>query len=167
MALNLSSALPSPATPSDATIQSWLSVVRAYNLCDAVLTERLAALDVRIGEHEVLANLLRTPGMTQQQLAARCFVAKSGVSMLVTRMEEQALLRRDADLVDARVKRLSLTKKGTKLAESARKIQIEVVSAMIEKSSDKDIKITGEVMQRATFALEQMLQPQRANGSRD
>ena len=50
---------------------AWLSVVRVYNLCDAAMTARLAELGLRVGEHEVLANLLRTPGMTQQELAKR------------------------------------------------------------------------------------------------
>lgn len=152
----------SRAVRMEAATYSWLWVVRAYNLCDAVLNERLALLDVRIGEHEVLANLLRAPGMTQQQLAARCFVAKSGVSMLITRMEQQALVQRDADLVDARVKRLSLTKKGLKLALATQEIQIEVVAAMVEHTSDKNIKIVAEAMQHASLALEQMLHTRRS-----
>jgi DNA-binding MarR family transcriptional regulator len=47
-------------------------------------------LSLRVTEHEVLANLALMPGMTQQALATRCFVAKSGISMLLTRLEEQA-----------------------------------------------------------------------------
>ena len=64
---------------------AWLSVVRVYNLCDAAMATRLAPLGLRVGEHEVLANLLRAPGITQQELAKRCFVAKSGISMMLTR----------------------------------------------------------------------------------
>lgn len=150
--------LPNP----ESTTYAWLAVVRAYNLCDAVLSQRLALLGVRIGEHEVLANLHRSPGMTQQQLAARCFVAKSGISMLITRMEQRALVQRDADSVDARVKRLSLTKTGQALAKATQKIQIEVVGAMVEKTRAKDIKIVAEAMQRASVALEQMLNPDHA-----
>ncbi len=155
-------ALPTLSTPSlsESATYSWLAVVRAYHLCDAVLTQRLTALGVRIGEHEVLANLLRSPGITQQQLAERCFVAKSGVSMLITRMEQQALVQRDADIVDARVKRLSLTAQGLKLAEATRSVQIEVVAAMVDGTSEAEIAVIATAMQRASLALERMLRPE-------
>ena len=149
--------LATAPAPSDAAIQTWLSVVRAYNLCDAVLTQRIATLGARIGEHEVLANLLRSPGITQQQLAQRCFAAKSGVSMLITRMEQTLLVQREADAVDARVKRLSLTAKGRKLAEATVNIQTEVVAAMVKQSTERELKIIAQAMQRASAALEQML----------
>ncbi len=145
------------ADPALAT-QSWLSVVRAYNLCDAVLTERLAALGLKLGEHEVLANLHREPGITQQQLAQRCFSAKSGVSMLVTRMEDERLLRREADPVDARVRRLSLTARGEALAAKALAIQAEVVQGMVAGSSEEELVSILEAMQRASLALVAMRQ---------
>lgn len=143
---------PAVVDPALAT-QSWLSVVRAYHLCDAVLTQRLAALGLKLGEHEVLVNLFREPGITQQQLAQRCFSAKSGVSMLVTRMEEDRLLRREADPVDARVRRLSLTTRGEALAAKALAIQAEVVQGMVAGASEAELVHIMEAMQRASVAL--------------
>lgn len=52
-----------------AATKAWFSVVRAYNLCDVAMNARLSAVGLRMGEHEVLVNLLRSPGMTQQALA--------------------------------------------------------------------------------------------------
>ena len=150
--------LKSRTAALESATASWLAVVRAYNLCDAALTQQLAPLGLRIGEHEVLANLHRVPQLTQQQLAERCFVAKSGVSMLVTKMEAAGLVQRDADAVDARVKRLSLTTDGRRLAVAAQKVQIDVVSAMVAGTSARDLKIIGAAMRRASQALEQMLQ---------
>lgn len=68
-------------------MRSWLSVVNAYHLCDALMTRRLAELGVRTPEHEILANLRRAPGITQQVLASRCFSAKSHISALLTLLE--------------------------------------------------------------------------------
>lgn len=152
---------PSSETPpgaSPAAVQSWLAVVRAYNLCDAVLSERLAPLGVRLADHEVLVNLHRSPGLTQQQLAQRCFVAKSGVSMLVTRMEGEGLLRREVDPVDARVRRLSLTADGQALAARALKVQGEVLAAMVAGSSPEEMAVITQAMQRASEALDRMRQ---------
>ena len=140
--------------PSDLAVHSWLAVVRAYNLCVGLLSQRLADLDLHVGEHEVLVNLLRAPGITQQELAQRCFVAKSGVSMLLSRMERAKLVKRQADATDARAKRLSLTAKGERLAIAAQKIQTEIVLAMASQSSDHDLTIIADAMQRTSAVLE-------------
>lgn len=133
-------------------------MVRAYNLCDAVMSARLATLGLRLGEHEVLVNLLTAPGLTQQALAVRCFVAKSGVSMLVSRMEQQGLLGREADAQDARVKRLTLTPRGQALAERALAVQVAVVSAMAAPVSPSEMATVQDVMQRVSVQLEGLLE---------
>ena len=129
-------------------------MVRAYNLCDAVLAERLAALGLRVVEHEVLVNLLRAPGLTQQDLAQRCFVAKSGVSMLVGQMEKQGRLTRQSDPVDARVKRLMLTPEGEELARQALAVQSAVVRAMVDAVPEADLLHMTDLMQGVAGRLE-------------
>lgn len=134
--------------------QTWLAVVRAYNLCDAVMTARLAELGVRVVEHEVLANLSTAPGITQQQLAARCFVAKSGVSMLLAQMEERGWVRREVDAADARLKRLQLTTAGEVLARQTLAVQAEVVRAMVADDGDAELDQVRDAMQRVSQRLE-------------
>jgi DNA-binding MarR family transcriptional regulator len=142
------------SAPSSGATQAWLAVVRAYNLCDAVMTARLADFGLRVGDHEVLANLATAPGITQQELAARCFVTKSGVSMLLAQMEARALVVREADAGDARVKRLFLTTTGMAMAQCTLAIQAEVVGAMAEGSSDEDLATVAALMQRVSARLE-------------
>jgi DNA-binding MarR family transcriptional regulator len=144
------------AVPSALAVQSWLSVVRAYNLCTATLTERLASLNLSLAEHEVLVNLLRLPGLTQQQLAERCFVAKSGISMLVTRMEGAGWVVRTPSEVDARARLLHLTSDGFALAEAAYTIQGEVVTAMTGRFSDEELRFVDTAMTHVASALEAM-----------
>ena len=153
--------MPTPSRTSKAPSAphgtlAWLAAVRAYNLCEAVMTARLAAIGLRVGEHEVLATLASTPGITQQALAARCFVAKSGVSMLVAQMEKQGWVQRESDSADARVKRLSLTEAGMAVARQTLQVQAEVVSAMVASASEADMEVVTRVMDRASEALEAM-----------
>jgi DNA-binding MarR family transcriptional regulator len=136
--------------------KAWLAVVKAYLLCDAVLSARLADVGVRVGEHEVLINLARTPGMTQQELAQHSFSAKSGISMLLVQMEKQGLLKRKADATDARVKRAYLTKKGVLLAGKSIKIQSELVDGMTQTFSDEELRMVELAMQRSSEQLETM-----------
>jgi DNA-binding MarR family transcriptional regulator len=151
-------ALDVAAAPSALAVQSWLSVVRAYNLCTAVLSQRLGALDLHIAEHEVLVNLLRAPQLTQQQLAERCFVAKSGISMLVTRMERAGWVERIASPTDARARLLLLTAKGLALARRAHAIQSEVVNAMTQQFTQDELAFVDESMNQVSQALLAMRQ---------
>jgi len=128
-------------------------VVRAYNLCATALSTRLVTLDLHLSEHEVLVNLAHTPHMTQQELAARCFVAKSGISMLLKRMEAQGLVAREADEADGRIKRLALTPAGTKLAAQVRVIQTEVLTAMAEGMGPEETAMVTDVMERVSAKL--------------
>ncbi len=133
---------------------AWLAVVRAYNLCDAVLGGRLAALGLRVGEHEVLANLANAPGMTQQELAAHCFVAKSGVSMLLAQMEGLGLVTREVDASDGRVKRLFLSATGRALAAKTLKVQDDVVGAMAAGVTPAELAAVAAVMERVCTQLD-------------
>ncbi|MBJ7312794.1 MarR family winged helix-turn-helix transcriptional regulator [Rugamonas sp. CCM 8940] len=142
-----------PASSPHGT-QTWLSAVRAYNLCEMVVGARLAAIDLRIGDLEVLATLATKPGLSQRELAARCFVTKSGVSMLLTQMAARDWVRREDDPADARAKRLFLTERGMALAARAMRVQAEVVTAMVTGSSPAEIAAVGVTMERVCARLE-------------
>jgi DNA-binding MarR family transcriptional regulator len=133
---------------------AWLAVIRAYNLCDAVMTARLAAIGLRVGEHEVLATIATTPGITQQALAARCFVAKSGVSMLLTQMEAKGWVRRDSDGADARIRRLTLTADGMAMAQKCLAVQAELVTAMVAPATEDELATVADTMNRVSVVLE-------------
>lgn len=147
--------MKSPSSPHGT--QAWLSTVRAYNLCETVVSRRLAEIGLRVGDLEVLATLATRPGLSQRELAARCFITKSGVSMLLTQMEERGLVVRGTDADDARTKRLTLTAAGMALAEQAMQIQAEVVKAMVAGSSEAEIATIGRVMERVSAQLEALL----------
>ncbi len=142
---------------SDA-VRSWLSVVRAYHLCESVMTQRLAAIGVRMAEHEVLANVLSRPGISQQALSARCFSAKSHISALIGQFEQRKLVRREPDPADARAKQLFLTRSGEALARKTTAIQAEVVRAMAEAIGDESqMRLVEAVMDRTSERLQALL----------
>ena len=142
---------------SDA-VRSWLSVVRAYHLCEAVMAQRLAAIGVRLAEHEVLANVLSKPGISQQVLSARCFSAKSHISTLIGQFEQRKLVRREPDPADARAKQLFLTRSGEALARKTMAIQAEVVRAMAETIGDESLMgLIEAAMDRTSARLQELL----------
>jgi DNA-binding MarR family transcriptional regulator len=139
--------------PLDRGKQAWLKVVEAYNLCDQLLGQRLALVNVPVPDHEVLMTLMRNPGATQQEVAKGCFVAKSGVSMLLAKLEKTGLVRRELDEVDARIKRAYLTTKGEKIAAKTMKIQQEIVELMAKPLSDTELDTIAQVMESVSARL--------------
>jgi len=147
--------MKTPSSPHGTA--AWLAVVRTYNLCDAVISTRLAKVGVRVAEHEVLANVSTAPGITQQALAQRCFAAKSHTSMLLKQMEVDGLVRREADPADARAKLLFLTAPGVALARKTMKVQAEVVSAMAAMLTVKELDLLERLMAPVCEVLEALL----------
>jgi DNA-binding MarR family transcriptional regulator len=138
-------------------VRSWLSVVQAYNLCDALMARRMAALGVRVVEHEILANLRREPGLSQQALAARCFTAKSHLSGLIADLEQRGWVRRESDPADARAKRLTLTAEGARVAERTARAQADVVALMAAAISPSALAQVQTAMAAVSERLQQAL----------
>jgi DNA-binding MarR family transcriptional regulator len=148
---------PSAPEPHADVVRSWLSVVRAYNLCDALMARELASIGLRTAEHEILANLLREPGLSQQTLAERCFTAKSHISALLTSMQERGWLRRENHPQDARAKSLFLEPLGQAMAERAKRVQVQVITIMAQAVSPEQLRQVHEAMLPVSAALEAQL----------
>lgn len=148
----------SPPSPDDTPTRTWLSVVRAYHLCSELIATRLAAVGVKTSEHEILVNLRRQPGLSQQALAARCFTAKSHISGLLGDLESRGWISRQPDPADGRVKRLSLTDAGAEVAARTAAIQADVVALMTEGTAQDELLRVAGAMTEVSSRLEAALQ---------
>lgn len=93
-------------------------------------------------------------GNCHAAMAKRCFVAKSGISMMLTRMEAQGLLRREADAKDGRIKRLYLSDTGEPLAQQSVAIQDEIVTLMMAPLSGEELAMMSTLAARVSEQLE-------------
>lgn len=116
--------------PSRDETDAWHGVVRNYHRVEAALQARLAALALNVTTHEVLQHLLHTPGLSQQQLAARVFTVKSHLSAIVRDLLARELILRHPDPADARAWQLHLTPAGQALAQQALAAQTALIGAM-------------------------------------
>lgn len=149
--------MPSRTSSYDAAMRPWLSIARTFYLCDALLARRFADAGVRTAEHEVLVNLWRDPGISQQTLARRCFNAKSHISALLSSMEQRGWVRRESDPADARARRLFLTAAGERLVARTIAIQSEVAAQMSESVSVKALADVTVAMGRIGDRVQTML----------
>lgn len=68
----------------------------------------------------VLRAVIRQPGITLNELARQSQVPKSGVSVMMARLVELGIVRKEADAHDSRLVRLSLTPAGRRRVTSWR-----------------------------------------------
>lgn len=107
--------------------RSWISVARACQLMQQALARALGPLDIKPPHLDILVNLYRFEGISQQELARKLLVGRSNMSMLLPQMENRGLLERRPDQKDKRVLRLFLTDEGRALSEKAMRIQTELI----------------------------------------
>ena len=110
--------------------RSWVAVARACQLMQQTLARALAHLELKPPHLDILVNLYRFEGISQQELARKLLVGRSNMSMLLPQMEKRGLLERRGDARDKRVLRLYLTEAGKQVTEQAMTIQ----TALIERS---------------------------------
>ncbi|MDH4439662.1 MAG: MarR family transcriptional regulator [Rhizobium sp.] len=128
--------------------RSWISVGRACQLMQQALTRALAPLDIKPPHLDILVNLYRFEGISQQELARKLLVGRSNMSMLLPQMEKRGLLERRADQRDKRVLRLFLTPDGRSLSEKAMVIQTDLIEQMLSATPLEDCTRMAESMER-------------------
>ena len=134
--------------------KNWLAVARMHQLWKKVFSEALAPLGIQLAHYDVLANVFRTPGLTQQALAEKLLVGRSAMSMLLPELERRGLIERRSDEADKRVRRLWLTPDGEALTRKALAIHAARIEAMMGVLSDEECNNVGEMMWRVVGYLE-------------
>ena len=107
--------------------RSWIAVARACQLMQQSLARELAHLDIKPPHIDILINLFRFEGISQQELARKLLVGRSNMSMLLPQMEKRGLIERRGDKQDKRVLRLYLTAAGQRLTQEAMAIQTALI----------------------------------------
>lgn len=133
--------------------RSWIAVGRACQLMQQVLSRSLAELDIKPPHLDILVNLYRYEGMTQQELARKLLVGRSNMSMLLPQMEKRGLITRAGDARDKRVLRLSLTPEGRDVAEKAMRIQTDVIERTLSHTPIERCRELADIMESVATVL--------------
>jgi DNA-binding MarR family transcriptional regulator len=144
-----------PAAPSDAVVpwelprfRNWVSVAKVHALVEKAMSAGLAPLELRLPHYDILANVYRYPGLTQQELADRMLVGRSNLSMLLPELERRGLVDRTADAGDRRLRRLSLTPAGAELTRRALAVHVALIEDMMRVLSAEECEALGDAMRR-------------------
>ncbi len=123
---------------------AWLYMTRVHDQMQHHAASHLECYDLTPAQYDVLAQLMDTPGMSQQALAQRLMVTKGNVCSLIDRMSAHGLVERRADPEDRRINLLHLTEEGQKLAEAAVPAYAQFVSEHLSVlSADEQRQLEG------------------------
>jgi MarR family transcriptional regulator, organic hydroperoxide resistance regulator len=139
--------------------RSWISVARACQLMQQALARALVPLDIKPPHLDILINLYRFGGISQQELARKLLVGRSNMSMLLPQMEKRGLLERRPDPRDKRVLRLFLTDEGRSLSEKAMLIQTELIEHTLSETPVDECQQLAEIMD---LLIQRMLSSENA-----
>ncbi|MBP1846050.1 DNA-binding MarR family transcriptional regulator [Rhizobium petrolearium] len=134
--------------------RSWVAVARACQLMQSVLTRELASLDIKPPHLDILVNLYRFEGISQQELARKLLVGRSNMSMTLPQMEKRGLIERRGDAKDKRVLRLYLTPEGRNVAEEAMAIQTALIERSLSTTPIEQCHAMAESMEKIVLALQ-------------
>ncbi len=124
------------------------------------LARALAHLDIKPPHLDILINLYRSDGISQQELARKLLVGRSNMSMLLPQMEKRGLIERRDDAKDKRVLRLHLTEAGRSLTEEAMAIQTALIDRTLSVAPIEQCLQMAETM-------EKLIERLQADGGRD
>jgi len=128
-------------------------VARACQLMQQSLARELAYLDIKPPHLDILVNLFRFEGISQQELARKLLVGRSNMSMLLPQMEKRGLIERRGDKQDKRVLRLYLTEAGRRLTREAMTIQTALIDRMMSDAPIEECELMTTHMERVITLL--------------
>ena len=145
--------------------RSWIAVARACQLMQQSLGKALAHLDIKPPHLDILVNLFRFEGISQQELARKLLVGRSNMSMLLPQMENRGLIERRGDKHDKRVLRLYLTEAGRQVTEEAMTIQTALIDRMLSHAPVEECERMTVHMERiVTLLMQDEREPLEAVG---
>jgi Transcriptional regulators len=134
--------------------KSWIAVARACQLMQTALTRELSPLDIKPPHLDILVNLYRFEGISQQELARKLLVGRSNISMTLPQMERRGLIERRGDARDKRVLRLFLTTEGRRVSEEAMAIQTSLIERILSATPIEQCLAIAGNMERVVEALQ-------------
>lgn len=134
--------------------EAWLAVARTTQLFQRVMSQALVPLNLEVAHYDVLANVARDEGLSQQVLARRLLVAKSNVSALLAVLERRGLIERVKHASDARVRLVSLTPEGRVVTERATREHARIVSTIMDVVTPQEAEAVKNAMVKIADVLQ-------------
>ncbi|WP_319412508.1 MarR family transcriptional regulator [uncultured Cohaesibacter sp.] len=116
---------------------------------------RVTAHGLTFARGRALMLLVRTPDITQKELACKLGLEQATVVRLLDRMEEHDLIRRIPDENDRRVKKIHLTEQGEAGGQLVKSIGEAIRQEVFGDIPIKDLEVAIAVLQSASASMDE------------
>lgn len=107
-------------------------LLRCFHNSARLIAQKTQALGLLSGQPKVLECLREQNGRTPKEIGRRCALDKSTITSLISKMEQQGLIYREAQAADKRSVKIYLTEEGAAKAEQVEEICLEVDRKALE-----------------------------------
>jgi DNA-binding MarR family transcriptional regulator len=128
--------------------RNWVAIGKAAHVVERAITEDLKPLGLKPAHLDMLMNIYRHPGMSQQELAEKLIVGRSNITMLLPSLVARGLVAREGDAKDKRIQRLTLTLVGSELLSEALTIYSALLDRAMATITTEDCNEVGRIMQK-------------------
>lgn len=132
-------------------VLAWLRFTRVCQKADRAFATAFAREGLSVAQFDIIAQLGRGEGITQQELADRLLVTKGNVSQLIGKMERRALIFR---CQEGRANALYLTPEGKRLFAAALPAQEARIVALFGALSPDEQRDLLRLLRTLDHALE-------------
>lgn len=127
----------------------------AQNALRQTMDDRLAEADLTTAQYAALTALEREEGLSNAELARRCFVTPQTMHSIVTRLEDEHLLERTPHPDHGRIQQLHLTEAGQARLDEGHQIVEAIEERMTAEVSRDELEQAKQVLLACTEALEE------------
>jgi DNA-binding MarR family transcriptional regulator len=145
--------LPEPDAFTPAEFNAWRGLIRLREIAMREIDRRLRAHgDLSLADYGVLITLVSAPQLRlrMSDLGARRMLTPSGITRVVTRLEERGLIRREADPADGRASQAVLTRRGLAALRNAQVVHHATVRELyLKRLSPRELDRLAQLYEKA------------------
>ena len=127
---------------------------RAQQALRQAMDSRLAEIDLTTPQYAALSELSETSGLSNAELARRCFVTPQTMHQLLRGLEKKGLIERSPHPEHGRILEIGVTHRGNKRLVEAHSVVGDVERVMTRNLSHSEIKRANEVLTECYEALQ-------------
>jgi DNA-binding MarR family transcriptional regulator len=121
--------------------------------------DNLAKHNITLEQVKVIAYLDRhkKDKVYQKDIESEFLIKRSSVTNILQNMEKRGIVRREDDILDARMKRVLLTEKGTELSKLLKGYMDSLESVIVKDMTDQDKEIFLTLLKKALNNVEEFM----------
>lgn len=119
------------------------------------MDKALGEIDLTTPQYAALSELSKEQGLSNAELARRCFVTPQTMHQIVVGLEARHLIKRSRHPEHGRIQQMRVTANGKKLLREAHALVFSVEAVMTRGLSGEEVEQANDILTKCYEALEQ------------